>query len=102
MTIPAILFAIILAVQFVILYFVLSLVKQVRVADNNNKMRFQKALDRLVAIDKPKVVQSPNEAIEEKEEPALLDENAPWEIPKDVKITVEGGDTLVPPGFEVA
>jgi len=101
MLIPSILFSLILATQLAILFYILRLGKKIKATEKNNQLRFQKSMDRVVALDtKPKPVQSPNQALEQEEESTLLDENVPWEIPSDVKITVEGGDTLVPPGFE--
>ena len=101
MLIATILFAIILITQGIVIFYLLSLVSTLKETDSNNQKRFQAAMDKVVALDKqPPVQSSPNEAIEDEEDSNLMDENAPWEIPEDVKITVEGGDTLVPPGFE--
>ena len=102
MLIATILFAIILITQGIVIFYLLRLVSTLKETDSNNQKRFQAAMDKVVALDKqpPAVQSSPNEATEDEEDSNLMDENAPWEIPEDVKITVEGGDTLVPPGFE--
>ena len=42
---------------------------------------------------------TPNEVAKAPEENVAFEEDNPWTIPPDVKIEVEGGDTLIPPGY---
>lgn len=42
----------------------------------------------------------PNEVSQINRDEIEFDENVPFEIPKDVKFEVEGGDSHIPPGFE--
>ena len=101
MTIATIQFLVILTGQIVTLYFIMRLVERIDATEKRNQIRFQKYMDNIVALTPTIVKPAPNEAVEVKDDGNILDENVPWNIPKDVKITVEGGDTLAPPEFEV-
>jgi hypothetical protein len=57
---------------------------------------------KLLVTHQPNLTPAPNEATIIEDESVPLDEQHPWSIPKDVKVEVEGGDTLAPPGFEVS
>ena len=53
-------------------------------------------------VPNPQSSPEPNEAAQQEEEVVPLDEQSPWHIPRDVKIEVEGGDSLAPLEYEVA
>jgi hypothetical protein len=44
---------------------------------------------------------SPNEATQEEEQIVSLDEQTPWQIPRDIKVEVEGSESVAPLGYEV-
>lgn len=52
-------------------------------------------IDGIFIIDKP----SENEATKEKEEAVNFSEGRPLDLPTDLKVEVEGGDTMIPPQF---
>jgi len=66
------------------------------------KEQYKEALNRIGALEIVKASPpSPNEATKKPAKQQILDENVLWNIPKDVKIAVEGGDSNIPPDFEV-
>ena len=48
----------------------------------------------------PKVIVSPNKIDEDSSNEIEFNEERPFTIPPDVKVEVEGGDTVTPPGYE--
>ena len=102
MLIASILSALSLLTNLIVLFLIYSLVKRIKESEIKAQKRHQAAMDKIVGLVPivPKANPAPNEAATEPEPEQVLDENVPWDIPDDVKITVEGGDTLVPPGFE--
>ena len=102
MLIASILLGIVFIVQIATLAIIIYLVKQIKTTESQNQKRFQRAMDKVVALEPPPSISNqPNEATEVKDDGQILDENVPWNIPDDVKITVEGGDSHTPPGYEV-
>ena len=53
-------------------------------------------IDGIFTIDAPE----PNEAVKVNTNEVDLSETESFQIPKDVKLDVEGGDVQTPPGFE--
>ena len=73
----------------------LSSIKKLVIEHDNSMTR------KFVVNAAPTETPAPNEATNIEEDVVPLDEQHPWSIPKDVKLEVEGGDTLAPPGYEV-
>ena len=59
--------------------------------------KVHKRIDQIFVVDIP----SPNEATNKDPNEIDLSETDSHQIPKDVKLDVEGGDSQTPPGFEV-
>ena len=103
MTIASIFIGLIFIVQIMTLASVLYLVRHIKSSESSSQKRFQRAMDKVVALEPSTSISTePNEASEKKDDGEMLDENVPWDIPDDVKITVEGGDSHTPPGYEVS
>jgi hypothetical protein len=103
MTIPSFLIALIALAQLVIVGGILYLVTFIQRKTELQQQLYQRVMDKIVGLEPTGdiVTKQPNEATQEQNDFTPLDENVPWDIPGDVKIKVEGGDTLVPPGYEV-
>lgn len=43
---------------------------------------------------------TPNNIAEQGDVQIIFDENNPLDLPKDIKVEIEGGDAVTPPGFE--
>ena len=67
------------------------------------KSQYRDAVDRIshIEIGNPPVKPSANQATKSEAEIVPLDEQNPWQIPNDVKVEIEGGDTIAPLGYEV-
>ena len=83
---------------FILVFILFQIVKFQKMETNKSKEIVQNVVP-LEQADA--VVSSPNEASKKVKNTQILDENVPWDIPKDVKLAVEGGDTNTPPDFEV-
>ena len=63
---------------------------------NNAILAVNKRIDSIFVIDKP----SPNDATKADDTSIEFSETNPLNLPADLKIEVEGGDTTTPPGFK--
>ena len=63
---------------------------------NNSLKSIHLRIDKIFTIDAPE----PNEAVKVNTNEVDLAETDSFQIPKDVKLDIEGGDSNTPPGFE--
>jgi hypothetical protein len=69
----------------------------IHISKTNLVTKRQEEQIKLISPEPP----SPNQATKAEEVEVPLDEQSPWQIPNDVKVEIEGGDTLSPLGYEV-
>jgi len=68
---------------------------------NKHLEHVDNTVTKTLVTNPPVAAPSPNEATQEDVEEVPLSEQSPWEIPNNIKIEVEGGDTFAPYGYEV-
>lgn len=64
---------------------------------DNSVKSLEKRIDAIFVVDSPE--KTPNQATQETDEGLEFSEDTIFDLPKEVKIEVEGGDTMIPPQY---